>query len=933
MNTTLQRRLPGLRFDVPAPALREALPRMDIALFVGFAACGPIDLPVAVESLAEFETVFGREITLLDRPDGSALLGLLHPSMRLFFGHGGRRAWVVRVAAATARTTRFPLQQMLLLRRAEAGEPWHAEPAWVAARSPGSWADAMTVAAEIDSQPLAVAPLAFCGTTLEVLVYGPLALLLAAGDTLRLALDADDTLQGVVAGTAAAEVGTDGRLQRRVTMDRLCSLRGFTHRPAALRIGWFEPTLRGDGSVQHHAAATGQWQDDGRVLLRARVPRRTVIGTGELIHVSFTSASAWLVVDEVQATGIAAADGRVELRLLGLPWRMPGGTHTPPITQWLGQRDERSAAWLRVNLRALQPGEPEQAMVGLTLALHRGDDGEGAAGLFNLPDDQAFFLRRGRSRPGERVTQAFELTERAPAGALAQRFPLASVDLSLPAAGAAVMLPLGSGPGWVTGLGARALDLPPLRRDGLDRFDWSLFAEPTLAGIPADALADQAEALRLLGADPRPLRGMHCAFGAAVDGLTEEPTLLVVPDAVQPGWMRKRRREPAWQELPPDTAPPAAPASGQFEGCARLPLAAPCFVPGADPDAGGNFTLQWTEPETGLQYELQESSAADFAAASVAYTGAASSLALTGKPRGLLFYRVRASAGARLSAWSNTVRIQVGTTFYEVRPWQSDDLHTLHRLMLRTAAGRGDMLALLGLPEAYRWSDATAHADFLRGVFSGEQRALSHGTLQHPWLIARKTTGSVTCPPDGALAGQLAAGALDRGAWIAVANRPLRDVVALRLAASGAERQALLDAQVNPIHASPAGFVFGSAETLIADPDWRPVNVRRLMSLLRRTALLRGALYVFEPHGAALRRTVERAFGAMLEELFRRGAFAGSNAGQAYRVEVGDEVNTPARRDAGQLWVQIKVAPSLPLTFLTLRLVRSGERLVSEEQR
>lgn len=937
MNPTLQRRLPGLRFDVPAPALREALPRMDIALFIGFAASGPIDLPVAVESLAEFETVFGREITLLERPDGSALPGLLHPSMRLFFGHGGRRAWVVRVAAATARSTRFALQQVLLLRRAGAGEPWRAEPAWVQARCPGSWADAMTVSAQIDQQPLAVAPLAFTGTTLEVLVFGPLALLLAAGDTLRVALDADDALQGVVAdtGAGAAAAGADGRLQRRVTLDRLCSLRGFAQQPAAQRIGWFEPTLRGDGTVQRQAAATSRWQDDGRVLLQARVPRRTIIGAGEVIRAVFTDSSpaAWVVVDEAQATGIAAADGRVELRLLGRPWRVPGSVHAQPVTQWLGQRDERSAAWLRVNLRATQPGEPGQALGGLALAPRS----DGAPGLFDLPDDQAFFLKRGLPRAGERVAQAFELSERTPAGALAQRFPLASVPVVLPPtvplAGNAVMLPLGGGVGWATGLGARSLDLPPLRRDGLDRFDWTLFAEPTLADTPADALAGQAEALRLLGTDPRPLRGMHCAFGAAVDGLTEEPTLLVVPDAVQPGWMRKRRREPAWQELPPADPPPAAQPSGAFADCALLPLAAPRFVQGADPDAAGNFILQWTEPGAGLQYELQEASDAGFAAASSAYAGAASSLALTGKPRGLLFYRVRASAGARVSAWSNTVRIQVGTTFYEVRPWQSDDLQRLHRLMLRTAAGRGDMLALLGLPESYRWSDATAHADFLRGLFSGEERALSHGALQHPWLLVRRTADTLACPPDGAVAGQLAAQALDRGAWIAVANRPLRDVVALKLAASDAERQALLEAQVNPVHASPRGFVLGTAETLTADADWRPVNVRRLMSLLRRAALRRGALYVFEPNGAALRRSVERAFGAMLEELFRRGAFAGSKAAEAYRVEVGDEVNTPARHDAGQFRVQIKVAPSLPLSFLTVRLVRSGERLVSEEQR
>src|SRR6185295_836679 len=103
MTDRLQRRLPGVRFEVPPPALREALPRMDIALFVGFAASGPLDLPVAVESLAEFEAVFGEQFVLAqDALSGEPVAGCLHPSVRGFFSNGGRRCWVVRVAGAHA---------------------------------------------------------------------------------------------------------------------------------------------------------------------------------------------------------------------------------------------------------------------------------------------------------------------------------------------------------------------------------------------------------------------------------------------------------------------------------------------------------------------------------------------------------------------------------------------------------------------------------------------------------------------------------------------------------------------------------------------------------------------------------------------------------------------------------------------------------------
>jgi hypothetical protein len=472
-----------------------------------------------------------------------------------------------------------------------------------------------------------------------------------------------------------------------------------------------------------------------------------------------------------------------------------------------------------------------------------------------------------------------------------------------------------------------------------------MFAEPLLAEHSSDTLADQAEVLRFLDPRLRTLRGMHAAFGSNNSAVVDEPTLLAIPDAVHAGWQRALNPRPAWTEL----SPPAALADEcdcDFIACAMTPLAAPHFVRGADPDAEGSFTLQWTQPEAGSAYELQEASDAGFGAATLSYNGANQRFSVIGKKPGSQFYRVRARLGARRSPWSAAVEVRVGLSGYETLPWQPDDLLAIHRLMLRTAAARGGMLAVLGLPRAHRFSDAVAHASALRdgaAATSGpaaprpigydEVRALSHGALYHPWLLTRRVDGLIASPPDGAVCGQLAANAIDRGAWAAVANQALRDVVALTAAGSRDDMQNLLDAQVNLVRASPHGFVLATADTLTPEADWRPIGVRRLMTLLRRLALRRGATYVFEPNGATLRRTVERGFEAVMDELFRRGAFAGANAKTAYRVEVGEQLNTPQRNDLGQFWVELKVAPALPLTFLTVRLSRSGERLVANEAR
>ena len=102
-------RQPGIAFVSPASALDEALPRMDIACFIGFAARGPVHEPVAVESPEQYRRVFGADLPLVwDAENGELLHAHLGPAVRAFFANGGRRAWVIRVAEAP-RSNRFPV--------------------------------------------------------------------------------------------------------------------------------------------------------------------------------------------------------------------------------------------------------------------------------------------------------------------------------------------------------------------------------------------------------------------------------------------------------------------------------------------------------------------------------------------------------------------------------------------------------------------------------------------------------------------------------------------------------------------------------------------------------------------------------------------------------------------------------------------------------
>ena len=206
----------------------------------------------------------------------------------------------------------------------------------------------------------------------------------------------------------------------------------------------------------------------------------------------------------------------------------------------------------------------------------------------------------------------------------------------------------------------------------------------------------------------------------------------------------------------------------------------------------------------------------------------------------------------------------------------------------------------------------------------GEPLAFSYGSLYHPWLLALDdvVTGEVKrIPPDGVVCGMIAQRAIERGAWIAPANVPLLGVVGLTPPISRSYWLQLQNIQVNLIRQEPRGFVVLNADTLSDDEDLRPFNVRRLLILLRRQALLQGANYVFEPNDNSFRRLVQRSFEAMLEQMFVRGAFAGSTPQSAFQVRVEETLNTPQRVDQGQFIVELRVAPSLPLTFMTVRLI------------
>jgi hypothetical protein len=884
---SIVRPLPGIFFETRAKPLGDALPRMDIPVFVGFAASGPVHAPVAIEDVAQFAMIFGGDVEL-PSPRGASAPRYAHlaPCVRAFFRNGGRRCWVVRVAGAGAAANQFAIPGLFSVTPLRTASPvWppaKIDQAYVRARSEGSWSDAIRVEASLVSHAL--------------------------------------------------------------------KLQSYDHAAAT-----------GDGTI---ASPLGSQRGPVAIADIVVGSPREVVG-GDLVRITWRgwNTSLYLFVASVAGAGTSGV-----VRLLGRPLWIAPSEASPPGA---------SPGWVVV---ASPESLPETAPTAERLTFDltvRGAEGrplhltslgftpEHPRYVGGLPTDGRLFedasqFAEGatpRYRPLKRIAFSGNFTGSAQASpegwpelwadAAQPRFPLAADPID-----GAVYVPAGMSAFASESARARPASATALERDGLDRFSYRLFLdaelEPVAVGSPPDAgegltgiddgrpdrrgtalrdLLDRADALRYR--EGRALQGIHGALGI------EEATMLAVPDAVQHGWEGETAPEITAPVLPPEPRPEKCPplCPTVFSDCAEPnPIAPPTLT--ASTPVDGTYDIEWT-PEKDALDELQEAATHDFSDAATILVGNRSKLTIHGHAAGTYYYRIRRRSGGRVSAWSTTVVTVAGRLGYSGQEETSSDEPALRRVqaaMVRMCAARGDMVAILSLPRHFDGPSAIAHVTKLSALV--EKEALSYGALWHPWPIARDDSGPPSAiPPDGVTAGVMAARAASRGAWVAPANEPLRGVVALTPAIPPDARQALQDAAVNLIRHEPAGFVCLDADTLSAEADVRPLNVRRLLVLVRRAAIRVGNDYAFEPNSPSLRNAIKRGFEAILAGMFLRGAFAGRTAQSSYQVVTDETVNSQQSVEAGRLIAEIRIAPSRPLSFLTIRLVQLGEATVAQEVR
>jgi hypothetical protein len=260
-----------------------------------------------------------------------------------------------------------------------------------------------------------------------------------------------------------------------------------------------------------------------------------------------------------------------------------------------------------------------------------------------------------------------------------------------------------------------------------------------------------------------------------------------------------------------------------------------------------------------------------------------------------------------------------------------------------------EQVPAFGAEERARVQQAlVAHCERLRDRFAildpppGDWRAVAtwrrrfdskYAALYHPWVLVHdplRTDGRLVraVPPSGHVAGVFAR--VDNA--VGVHHAPANEALAWATGAAAAvtaELQGLLNPiGVNCIRMLPGrGLRVYGARTVSAEPAWRYVNVRRLMTVIEEAVDQALQWAVFEPHDVYLRETVRLAVTGLLERVWEAGALAGANPDEAFFVNCDETNNPPADAALGRLLVDVGVAPVRPAEFVVFRVGRTNDQL------
>lgn len=996
---------PGIYFETVQPAVTDALPRMDIASFAGFASSGPLHTPVAVESVQQFREVFGADVRLAwDKARNQVEKSYLGHAVESFFRNGGRRCWVVRVAdESIAQTAQFAIPGLI---RTDGS---FLETAYADARSPGSWADAVSVRAVLQLEQLRLVTnpsqilitpsfnITEDGWSMDVLSSNSQ---IEKGDLISINLQQDDSLLYLyIDSITEIEYGI-----------RLSGVHGYFYAPRHDD----SPTLYDETKAipsllesddfllfnLDTVAELGiplQWPYADADVPAVSLLRFALLTLGpqgrqqRLSQLAFDSDQErfWgLLTDD--KTLYRHADGRPGKRYSAKNRQLLEES-TLPRFPLAAPADAEYWHYLPVTMQSIISGA-EQSRAEYDSAVTRLQ----REGIENF-GSKLFLDSRLQSMGADLLKQQANeiayLSESDETASLRGIHSLLLVDeASLIAVPDAIHRRWDSlAPEYEPPLAApRLVSISETDEPCEYLIEWgqevSIVSSPDNSEKTVSAYTlEWSKNADYQGGQRVTIKADVLSRVGELQDLVQPPQTeyrLCLSDPCTTVYYFRVRAERDGEVSPWSNSKVIYVPEANFLDCEfvhgetielNIEVMAVDLSVGSPAEEKHGYLLSWvfanplTESASIDYFEIQRASDRLFADAEVIFYGSAIELEdpavmeifIEEVPDSIYYYRARAISRKTIGPWSNTLIIWPvnlsRTTLQPVDEYSNLDLLAIHRALLRSASARSDLFAVLSLPLHYETQDVLDHYAMLNpgiaeddvestthlastdsyGAYvppltMAEQTTLTHGALYYPWVYTSTETNGQgkleyrMTPPDGVLIGKISARSISHGAWIAPANSPLVNVLALNKKISDTQWQQLVRSRINVIRQAPAGFILLSAETLSTGTEYREINVRRLMSLLLKLALREGNRYVFEVNSASFREKVQQHFETVFVQLFNRGAFAGSTASQAYRVVTDSTINTPQSIDRGRFIVELQVAPSHALKFIRIRLMQSG---------
>ena len=232
----------------------------------------------------------------------------------------------------------------------------------------------------------------------------------------------------------------------------------------------------------------------------------------------------------------------------------------------------------------------------------------------------------------------------------------------------------------------------------------------------------------------------------------------------------------------------------------------------------------------------------------------------------------------------------------------------------------GDRFIILTVPKGSNPQDAV---DWFRYDL---KRMSKWAALYWPWVrVADPLSNNrpLTMPPMGHVAGVYARTDNTRNVGKSpggTVDGALRYLLGLEYESVQGERDLVYPNKINPLISSPqTGLAVWGVRTISPTSEWRYINARRLFMFLEKSVFEATHWIVFENNGPGLWTRIKAQVEGFLKSLYNENYFAGNSPAQAFFVIV-DETNNPQETiDAGQVIIDVGVAPNKPAEFVRFR--------------